>query len=62
MWASRATPASRADVFATIKNVRCVLVGGTDVVEATFKLDKLLEDPTFKEAIVKIQRWLATLT
>jgi hypothetical protein len=25
--------------------------------QATFKLDKLFEDPTFKEAIVKIQRW-----
>ncbi len=51
-----------ADLFATIKNdgrilddVRCVL-GVTDVVEATFKLDKLFEDPTFKKAIVKIQR------
>jgi hypothetical protein len=54
-----------AELFATIRDngriiddVRCVL-GGSEVVEATFKLNKLmeLEDDIFKEAVVKMQSW-----
>jgi hypothetical protein len=43
--------------FATVRDdIRCLL-GGSEVVEATFKLNKLFEDDAFKDAVVKIQRW-----
>jgi hypothetical protein len=52
-----------AVLFATIRNngrilddVRCVL-GGNEVVEASFQLGKLMENPDFKEYEVEMQRW-----
>jgi hypothetical protein len=52
-----------AELFATIRingrilnDVRCIL-GGNEVVEASFRLDKLTENPDFKEFEVKMQRW-----
>jgi hypothetical protein len=52
-----------AELFATIRNngrilddVRCVL-GGNEVVEASFQLGKLMENPDFKEYEIKMQKW-----
>jgi hypothetical protein len=52
-----------AELFATIRNngrilddVRCVL-GGNEVVEASFQLGKLMENPAFKEYEIKMQKW-----